>query len=125
MPSGLTAGDYSVTVVRSAQTPLIITGTIHLYPLTLSMISEGSGTQAFTALGTGFVPNEYVTLTWNANGGQDLLNSQEVDNNGSFEFTVWMPAAPKGNYTIIAKGSTSGFAARTGIRIDQSLPSLL
>ncbi len=45
------------------------------------------------------------------------LNSQEVDNNGSFEFTVWMPAAPKGNYTIIAKGSTSGFAARTGIRI--------
>lgn len=120
MPSGLAAGTYSVTFVRKQQTPATITGRITLYPLTISAPSSARDEQTVIIRGTGFAANEYVTLTWNANGGQQLYADQ-ADNKGSFTFNVSLQLAPYGSYTITATGNTSNLSVNTSLHIEPEI----
>jgi hypothetical protein len=120
IPSGLAPGTYSVTVTRTLQTPATITGKITLYPLKLSAPSSARDEQTVVIKGTGFAASEYVTLTWNANGGQQLYANQ-TDNKGSFTFNVFLQLAPHGSYTITATGNTSGLSVNTSLRIEPEI----
>lgn len=120
IPSGLAAGTYPVTFVRNLQTPAIVTEKIILYPLTISAPSSARDEQTVIVKGTGFAANEYVNLTWNANGGQQLYEDQ-TDNKGSFTFNVFLQLAPYGRYTLTAIGNTSGLSINTSLRIEPEI----
>ncbi|MBA2394715.1 MAG: hypothetical protein H0V70_18470 [Ktedonobacteraceae bacterium] len=120
IPSGLAVGTYPVTFVRTLQTPATITGKITLYLLTISTPSSARDEQTAIVKGTGFAANEYVTLTWNANGGQQLYADQ-TDNKGSFTFNVFLQLAPYGSYTLTATGNTSGLSVSTSLRVEPEI----
>jgi hypothetical protein len=116
LPAHLIPGTYSVTVVRSNNKPAAVSGKIHIYPLTLTAPGGSKAQQVITVRGTGFAPGEYVNLTWNANGGQQLYNDV-ADNKGAFRFVLPLPAAPLGSYIIQATGAISGLSVSTNINV--------
>lgn len=116
VPEHLDEGSYPVTLVRPNKAPAAVTSHIKIYPLILRAPGGAKNQQAITVSGTGFVPGEYVNLTWDANGGQQLYNSG-TDNTGAFNFWFPLPPAPLGSYTLTAKGSTSGLSVSTTINI--------
>ncbi|HTI14828.1 MAG TPA: hypothetical protein VL461_09700 [Dictyobacter sp.] len=116
MPSNLPAGTYPVEVERTAQKPLTVTGKIRLYTLSIKAPGGVKANQGISVTGKGFEPDEYVTLSWNANGGQQLY-SDVADATGAFYFSVNLPSAPLGNYTITAQGNSSGLTTSTPINV--------
>lgn len=118
VPEHLDEGSYPVTLVRFGpnKAPATVTSQIKIYPLTLRAPGGAKNQQLIAVSGTGFVPGEYVNLTWNANGGQQLCNSG-TDNTGAFSFSCFLPSTPLGSYTLTATGSTSGLSVSTSINI--------
>lgn len=107
VPTGLSAGSYPVTVVRTNQKPAQVTGRLTVFPVTMtSTPGIHSGQQVKVKL-TGFLPQETVSLSWNANGGQQLTTLY-MDNNGATKSSFIPPSAPPGSYTLTAIGNTSG-----------------
>jgi hypothetical protein len=64
----------------------------------------------------GFDPNEQVTTSWNANGGQ-ILNTLTTDATGKGLGSFMPPVALTGSYVLTATGSTSGFHATATLKI--------
>ncbi|GCE26220.1 hypothetical protein KDA_17040 [Dictyobacter alpinus] len=116
MPAHLIPGSYPVTIVRSNKKPATVKGQIRVYPLTLSAPGGSKPHQIITVRGTGFAPNEYVNLTWNANGGQQLYNDA-ADSKGAFRFDVQLSPASSGTYTLQATGTLSNLSVTTSINV--------
>ncbi|GHO83224.1 IPT/TIG domain-containing protein [Dictyobacter formicarum] len=116
VPEHLDEGSYPVTIVRPNKTPAAVTAHIKLYPLTLKAPGGAKNQQVVMVHGTGFVPGEYVNLSWDANGGQQLYNDS-TDNTGAFKFWFSLPSAPLGPHTLTAQGSTSGLSVSTIMNI--------
>lgn len=116
MPAGLADGRYAVSFLRTGLKPAVIRGTIRIYPLAIIAPGGAKSGGGISVRGTGFVPNETVTLSWNANGGAELYQAN-ADDTGGIYFGVNLPATPLGVYTMTAVGSSSGFSASTSITI--------
>jgi len=111
-PTNATPGKYPVALVR-AHTVLMKIFTI-LPPKITSTPGIHSGQSVQIQL-SGFLASEYVTVSWNANGGQQLARIGVGDGEGST--TITPPPAPGGDYTLTAVGETSGFQATTDLKI--------
>ncbi len=115
-PTNLAPGSYPITVVRSHQKPSLISTEFKLIPVTLTSTPGIRSGQQVKVSGTGFLPDEGITIGWNANGGQQLATSW-TDKNGSFQTTFLPPSAPPGAYTLTATGGTSGLQATSNLDI--------
>jgi hypothetical protein len=102
VPTGLSAGLYPVTVVRINHFPLHITRDLTIKPLLLKITPAGirSGQPVQVQL-AGFLANETVTLSWNANGGEQLA-SFGTNQYGSAKGTFTPYPAGPGSYTVTA-----------------------
>jgi len=104
VPAGLSAGLYPVTVVRT-QYNRFITTYLRINPLTLTITPGGihSGQQVQVQL-TGFLAGETVTLSWNADGGEQLAMFN-TNKQGSVSSTFTPGLASPGTYTVTASDS--------------------
>ncbi len=102
VPTGLAAGLYPVTVVRTQFKSQIITTYLHINPLTLTITPGGAhaGQQVHVYL-TGFLAGENVILSWNANGGEQLAGFS-TNQQGSVKSTFIARSAIPGTYTVTA-----------------------
>ncbi len=72
---------------------------------------------------TGFMPQENVDISWNANGGQSLTSLYTDQKGAAQQGQIWPPSAPLGSYTLTARGdsgvqATSNICIGPGIRVD-------
>lgn len=116
VPTGLSAGVYPVTVVRTKHFPLHVTVPLTIKPLLLTITPGGirSG-QPVQAQLSGFLANETVWLNWNANGGGQLTSfytNQSGFAKGSFTPYYTSP----GSYTITASDN-QGLQATSTLNI--------
>jgi hypothetical protein len=117
VPSGLPNGLYPVTVVRSNQKPSLVSTTFHIVPLTMTAMPGGIQIgQGVVVKVTGFLSKEYVTVSWNANGGQTLTTIY-ADQFGTASGSFSPPSALPGPYTLTAVGTTSGIQATSSLNI--------
>jgi hypothetical protein len=105
VPTGLSAGLYPVTVVRTQYKNRFVTTYLRINPLTLTITPGGihSGQQVQVQL-TGFLAGDFVTLAWNANGGQPLAGFG-TNQKGSASGTITPRSAVPGTYTVTASDS--------------------
>lgn len=126
-PSGLTPGQYPITVVRQQQKPAKVVAYFKVNPVTMTSTPGIRGEQRVYVHITGFLPDETITLSWSANGGQTLATGY-ADQKGSFKTTLYSLSAPPGTYTLTAVGATSGLQVSNplsigpGISISGSVP---
>jgi hypothetical protein len=116
IPAGLSAGLYPVTLVRTQHKPQFITRYLRINPLNLTLTPGGihSGQQVKVNM-DGFLASEYLTLSWNANGGV-LLTGFTTDQRGSVNSTFTPPYALPGTYTVTASDN-SGLQATSTLSI--------
>ena len=107
LASGLLDGSYLISIVRTQQKPAIVTTYLTIYPVTMTSTPGIHSGQVVNVHFTGFLPGELVTLSWNANGGQQL-SSLGTDTKGSGKIQFFPPSAPPGAYILTALGNTSG-----------------
>ena len=105
VPTGLSAGMYPVTIVRTNHFPLHITTNLSIKPLLLAITPVGirSGQPVQIQL-AGFLANEGVTLSWNANGGQQWTSFQ-TNQQGAAKGTFTPHNTGPGSYTVTASDS--------------------
>ncbi|HET9999850.1 MAG TPA: Ig-like domain-containing protein [Ktedonobacteraceae bacterium] len=105
VPTGLSVGLYPVTVVRTNHFPLHVVTLFSIKPLLLTITPGGihSGQQVQAHL-SGFLANEGVTLSWNANGGQQLTQAQ-TNAQGQATATFTPNNTGPGSYTVTASDS--------------------
>ena len=108
VPLKVTPGNYPVTVVRSHQTPPQLTAIFTLLPV---KFKAQSSTQYASLMGyngslSGYQAYENIIISWNANGGQ-VLQKTSANSFGSIPFSIEMPSAPPGTYTVTALGVKS------------------
>jgi hypothetical protein len=115
-PVTVARGFYPIIAVRSQQTPASARTIFHI--LAPSMISSAGvrNNQAVHITLSGFLANEQVTLSWNANGGQKI-KTFTVDNTGALDAYFAPPFAPKGAYTLLAVGKSSQLQAQSQLNI--------
>lgn len=116
-PTGLSAGKYTITVARTNQKPATLTATFKVVPphMTSSPAGIHNGQTVFAQL-SGFQAYEQVTISWNANGGQQL-SVFNVGSDGSASVSFIPPSAPHGSYTLTATGVSSGLQATSSLNI--------
>ena len=116
VPTGLSTGVYPVMAVRTNHFPLHITAPLTIKPLLLTITPAGirSG-QPVQAQLSGFLANESVTLSWNANGGEQLT-SFLTNQQGAAKGTFTPYSAGPGTYTVTASDS-QGFQATSTLSI--------
>lgn len=116
VPTGIKAGKYTITLVRSKQIPAKLTTTFQILPPTLTSTAGIQVGQQVNVTLSGFQANETVVISWNANGGQQLATiGTDVTGTSSSSFTP--PSAPKGSYTLTATGSNSGLKATSSLNV--------
>ena len=113
VPTGLTNGLYPVTVVRSQQKPAVVSTNLQINPVTMSSTPGIHSGQNIKVKVSGFLANEQVTLSWNANGGL-ILGFLYTDNHGSAQAALTPPSAPIGSYTLTASDNN-------GLQVSNSL----
>lgn len=115
-PTGLIPGTYFVTVVRSHQAPVVVRTPFQL--LAPKLLSSGGirNNQAIHVQLSGFQSQENVTMSWNANNGQ-TISTLTMGMTGAIDTYIAPPFAPKGVYTLTAKGNTSGLQAMSSLSI--------
>ncbi len=101
VPTGLINGLYPVTVVRTQQKPSIVSTTLQINPLKMSSTPGIHSGQNINVKVSGFLANEQVMLTWNANGGL-TLGFLYTDKQGTAQGLFTPPSAPIGSYTLTA-----------------------
>ena len=120
-PTQVTPGPYTITVTRSHETPGSMAATFQILPPTLSTtpssVQPGQSIQLHLQ---GFANGEQVSVSWNANGGQQLT-ATSVGYTGDTTTTITPPAAPRGTYTLTAHGGTSGLQATTTLSINPGI----
>lgn len=116
-PTGLAVGNYSVTVARTKQKPATVTATFRIIPPQMVSTPAGilNGQSVYVQL-SGFQSDEQVTMSWNANGGQQVTTFN-VGSDGSVSTNFVPPSAPKGSYTLTATGGSSGLQATSSLTI--------
>lgn len=114
--ANLAPGTYPITVVRSHEQPSLISTEFKLIPVTLTSTPGIRSGQQVKVAGVGFLPDEGITISWNANEGQQLATSW-TDKNGAFQATFFPPSTPPGAYTLTAVGSMSGLQATSNLNI--------
>jgi hypothetical protein len=116
-PTGVVPGHYRVIALRSKQKPAMVSGlfTVLTPLLGVTPPSIRSG-QYINLYVVGFQTNEQVTVSWNANGGQQLATFN-TDNVGSGGTNFNPPEAPKGSYTITVTGNASGIQMNDTIAV--------
>lgn len=122
VPSGLSDGSYPVTVIRTHQKPSQVSTVFSIFPVTMSSTPGIHNGQSVKVHLTGFFPNESITISWNANGGQ-TLSYFYTDQNGGASGSFAPPSAPLGSYTLTAIGSTSGLQATSSLNIGPGISS--
>ena len=113
VPTGLTNGLYSVTVVRSQQKPAVVATNLQINPVVMSSTPGIHSGQTIKVRVSGFLANEQVTLSWNANGGL-TFGYLYTDNHGAAQATFTPPFAPIGSYTLTASDNN-------GLQVSNSL----
>lgn len=110
-PSGTPPGVYPVTVVRSLAKQAVLMTQYTLKGPGMKVLTPGlrSG-KILSLLVAGFQSLEQVTLSWNANGGQNLVTAT-TDQSGKAPMGVIPPPALPGTYTLTAVGLSSGLKA--------------
>ncbi|MHB8597809.1 MAG: hypothetical protein ACYDER_13465 [Ktedonobacteraceae bacterium] len=110
-PSGTPPGVYPITVVRSLAKQAVLMTQYTLKVPVMKVLTPGlrSG-KPLKMLVSGFQSSEQVTLSWNANGGQNLI-TDPTDQDGKGSIAVIPPSAPPGTYTLTVTGNSSGLQA--------------
>jgi hypothetical protein len=110
-PSGTSPGVYPVSVVRSLAKQAVLMTQYTLKAPEMKVLTPGlrSG-KPLKLLVSGFQSSEQITLSWNANGGQNLI-TDPTDQEGRSSIEVIPPSAPPGTYTLTVTGNSSGLQA--------------
>lgn len=115
VPQNLDPGSYPVAIVRTNQKPARVVTYVKVIPATLTVTTPGiRNNQIVTAKITGFLPNEYVYLSWDANGGQSITDFY-TDAKGNATNTFSVTGIATGAYTLTASDGT--FQATTDINV--------
>jgi len=115
-PTGLAAGSYTITVARSQQKPVTLTAKFQVIPPKLTSTAGIRNGQPVSVNLSGFQANEQVTISWNANGEQQLTTIS-MDSTGTASGNFTPPSAPRGSYTLTATGNSSGLQATSNLSI--------
>jgi hypothetical protein len=115
-PSGLAAGKYTITVARAHEKPAMLTALFKVLPPKMTSTAGILSGQAVQVQLTGFQAYESVTISWNANGGQQLTTIG-MDSTGAASSTFTPPSAPAGSYTLTAIGDSSGLQATSSLNV--------
>lgn len=116
VPSKQKQGTYLLTAVRTNQKPKVVTSQLVIIPAMITApagIHDGQLVKAFV---TGFLSQESVTVSWNANGGQQLTTVQ-TDGKGAAQAWFNPPLVAAGSYTLTAVGSTSKISATAPMNV--------
>lgn len=116
LPTTIKPGFHLITVVRSGQSPSTVVASFQVVPPKMVSTPGIHSGQPIQAHLSGFQSNEYVTISWNANGGQNLY-AANTDQTGSWSGSFTPPTAPAGSYTLTALGSSSGFQATCALNV--------
>jgi|GEM_PF-1759547 len=121
--NGTVLEDFFVPDIYGGNHTVALTGlTSHLSVSTTFTVTQRLDTGATTApasttlplAGWGFAAKETVTVSWN---GTAVL-SAVTDTKGAFSKPYSIPSGtPPGAYTVLAKGSTSGFATTDSVTV--------
>ncbi len=123
-PTTLTPGFYIVTVARVKQQPSQLTGHFTIIPPQITNTPGIHSGQSIRIKLQGFQASEQVTISWNANGGQQL-GTTYVDPTGvayicfiaSSVNCITPPSAPPGSYILTATGTASGLRATSVLNV--------
>lgn len=130
VPTGVAAGKYKVTVVRSNQKPASLSATFTVLPAAFTTAAGVRSKHLLKFHLSGFQANETIAISWDANGGQQI-STLRAGFNGAIDSSigqVWIPSAPDGAYTITATGESSGLQASSPLAVGpgiQVAPSLV
>lgn len=112
IPATFTAVPASATVVPPATAPVPRVATLTVTPSTIRV----GGTA--TAIGTGFLPGETITVTVILGSLSAPLVTVTADANGNYIATQTLPAIVfPGVYTLVARGQTSGAMASAAVTV--------
>ena len=115
-PAGVTAGKYTITVARTHQKPATLTASFQVLPAKMTSTGGIQSGQPVQVQLSGFQAYEGVTISWNANGGQQLTTIG-VDSTGAASGAFTPPSASRGSYTLTAKGNSSGLQATSSLNV--------
>lgn len=116
VPSGLSNGSYLITVLRTNQSPHIISSLFNIITPTFTSTPGIRIGQNIKVKIAGFLPNEQVTISWDVNGGQEI-DWLYTDQNGATTSIFAPPSAPAGSHTLTALGYNSGIQLTTNLNI--------
>ncbi|HET7639464.1 MAG TPA: hypothetical protein VFK47_12085, partial [Ktedonobacteraceae bacterium] len=123
IPSGLTAGPYTVKAVGQT-TQLVIKNifTVVNPGSSLNLASGPVGT-AIGVSGQGYAPNETVNIFWNYTGPGTgtKVASFTAGLSGTIHGSFAVPAASVGSYNVAAVGTTSGVVTQNTFTVSNSL----
>jgi hypothetical protein len=112
LPFG-TAAVYTLTGQTSGAVNTMSIGLAQFYAGVQLSSYYGDGGSVVTATGTGFAPNELVTLT----SGKTILGSITTTTTGSFSKAITIPYVAPGALPIVATGTSSAASATTGYTV--------
>ena len=117
VPTGTPSGTYPITALRLRSKPAVVMTQYTVKAPGMKVYTPGlrSG-KPLNLLLTGFQSSEQVTLSWNANGGQNLI-TVTTDQSGEGSISVIPPPALLGTYTLTAVGLSSGLKATGTVAI--------
>jgi len=123
VPSGLSSGSYLITVLRTNQSPHNISSLFNIITPVFTSTPGIRNGQNIKVKIAGFLPNEQVTISWDANGGQEI-DWLYTDQNGATTSIFAPPSAPTGAYTLTALGSNSGLQLTANLSIGPGISAV-
>ena len=128
LPTTMTPGQYIVTAARSQQHPLNIVQPFEVVPPHMTSSPQINFGQKVNLTLHGFQARETITISWNANGGQQL-GTLYADYGGNAStcvgssslYCIVPPSAPSGTYTLTATGNSSGLQATSSVVLKPGL----
>jgi len=123
-PTTIIPGTHTVTVARTNQHPTQLVGSFVIIPPQMTNTPGIHSGQNIRINLKGFQVSEYVQISWNANGGQQI-GTVFIDPTGAgvscptrHEVNCLVPpSAPPGSYTLKATGLASGLQATSTLNI--------
>lgn len=123
-PTTILPGTHTVTVVRTNQKPSQVGSSFEILPPQMTNTPGIRVGQPIRISLKGFQAQEQVTISWDANGGQQL-GSIFTDPTGAivscphlnYVDCIHPPSAPPGSYTLRATGLSSGLQATSTLNV--------
>lgn len=116
VPATAKPGSYCIVIKRSQQAPSELAKPFTVLAPKVTSSAGVRVSQAVHVKLSGFLSGENVALSWNANGGEKIT-TLTVDTTGAIDTYFAAPSAPKGAYTLTAKGKSSGLQATSSLHI--------